>query len=77
MRFDLVAHLLLLCMIWAALTLNSPVADQQGLELGKLREVGESHVWCWMNKLPGGHKGQVKQWPEAQSFCGSGACEQM
>lgn len=26
-RFDLVAHLLLPCMIWAALALNSPVAD--------------------------------------------------
>lgn len=59
-RFDLVAHLFLPCMIWAALALSSPVADQQSLELGKSREVCESLVWCWTNKLPGGHKGQVK-----------------
>lgn len=35
------------------------MADQQSQELGKSEEVGESHVWLWMNKFPGGHKGQV------------------
>lgn len=60
MRFDLVEHLLLPCMIWAALALSSPVADQQSLELGKSMEIGESCVWCWMNKFSGGHKDQVK-----------------
>lgn len=59
-RLDLVAHLLLPCMIWTTLALSSPVADQQSLELGKSREAGESHVWCWTNKLLGGHKGLVK-----------------
>lgn len=58
-RFDLVAHMLLPCMVWAALALSSPVADQQSQELGKSEEVGESYVWLWMNKFPGGHKGQV------------------
>lgn len=59
-RFYLVAHLLLPCMIWAALALSSAVADRQSMKLEKSKEVGKSHVWCWMNKLTGGHKGLVK-----------------